>query len=210
MKTILYAVRHGETEWNLAGKQQGHLDSPLTPDGIRQAELLAGGLAKKQIDVLYSSDLGRAMQTANIIGDRLCLEVHSDARFREIHLGIMQGLTRKEFAELYPEEAARLNSGNSDYALPGGESLSQVSARHIICAEEILGNNIGKNILIVGHGGVLRSFFHKTTNTPPAGPRRYSLYNASINAFLISDGEWKLATWGEIAHLEGLKSLDDF
>jgi 2,3-bisphosphoglycerate-dependent phosphoglycerate mutase len=210
MKTILYAVRHGETEWNLMGRQQGHLDSPLTENGIRQAQFLAGGLIKRRIDILFSSDLGRAMQTAKIIADRLCLDIHADARLREIHLGIMQGLTRKEFEERHPEEAAQIYSGNPDYVLPGGESLGEMFARHVSCAEEIAANNAGKNILIVGHGGVLRSFFHRAANTPIGRPRRYSLYNASINAFLISNGEWRLSTWGEIGHLGDSIPLDDF
>jgi 2,3-bisphosphoglycerate-dependent phosphoglycerate mutase len=210
MNTILYAVRHSETEWNLMGRQQGHLDSPLTALGIRQAQLLAGGLAKKSIDILFSSDLGRALQTAEIIAGRLSLDIHTDARLRESHLGIMQGLTREEFEERYPEEASRFNAREPEYVLPGGESIGQLFRRHIDCAEEIVRDNAGKNILIVGHGGVLRSFFHKATNTPLGGPRRFSLYNASINAFLISGAEWKLATWGEIAHLRDLKSLDDF
>jgi 2,3-bisphosphoglycerate-dependent phosphoglycerate mutase len=192
------------------GRQQGHLDSPLTANGIRQAQLLAGGLARKSIDLLFSSDLGRAMQTAEIIAGRLSLDVHSDARLREGHLGIMQGLTREEFEERYPEEASRFNAREPDYVLPGGESLGRLFNRNIGCAEEIIRNHPGKSILIVGHGGVLRSFFHKAMHTPLGGRRRFSLYNASINAFLISDGEWNLATWGEIAHLGDLKSLDDF
>jgi 2,3-bisphosphoglycerate-dependent phosphoglycerate mutase len=192
------------------GRQQGHLNSPLTANGIKQAQLLAGGLAKKHIDILYSSDLGRAMQTAEFVANRLSLDIHADARLREGHLGIMQGLTRREFEERYPEEAARFNVRDAEYVLPGGESLSQLFNRHIGCAEEIVRNHPGKSVLIVGHGGVLRSFFHKATHAPLGGPRRFSLYNASINAFLISDGEWNLATWGEIAHLKDLKALDDF
>jgi 2,3-bisphosphoglycerate-dependent phosphoglycerate mutase len=209
MNTVLYAVRHGETEWNSVEKQQGHLNSPLTENGIRQAQLLADGLAKRNIDVLFSSDLGRALQTAEIIAKRLSLDIYTDARLRERHLGIMQSLTRKEFEERYPAEALKFNSNDPDYVLPGGESSRQLFNRCIACAEEIAGNNAGKGILIVGHGGVLKSFFHKATNTPLAEPRRYSLFNASINSFSISNGQWRLDTWGEIAHLQDMKALDD-
>ena len=209
MKTIVYAVRHGETEWNSMGRQQGHRDSPLTENGTRQVRQLAEGLARKKIEILYCSDLGRALRTAEIIAARLSLRVHTDSRLRERHLGILQGLTKNEFEEMYPAEAARFDSRDPDYVLPGGESLRQCLDRCVTGTEEIAAYNAGKNILIVAHGGVLRSYFHKATGTPITGPRRYSLFNASINSFRLSNGHWRLDTWGEIAHLEDLPSLDD-
>ena len=209
MKTIIFAVRHGETEWNLLGKQPRHLDSPLTDDGIRQAHLLAEGLVGKNIDILFSSDLGRALQTADIIAKRLSLDIHVDSRLRERHLGITQTLTKEEFAEKYPEEAAQFNTEDPDYILPGGESARQRFNRCIDCAEDLARSNADKRILIVGHGGVLNSLFYKATNTPRTEPRRFSLFNASINSFCISDGQWRLDTWGEIAHLKDMRVLDD-
>ncbi len=210
MNTIIYAVRHGETEWNSLGISQGHLDSPLSENGVRQTQLLAGGLARKNIEVLFSSDLGRALQTAEIIARPLSLDIHTDARLRERNLGIMQGLTRREFDKRYPEEGARFDSNDPDYVIPGGESLRQLFDRAVECAEEIARSNAGKVILLVGHGGVLRSYFHKSTNTPWTVSRHYSLFNASINAFSISNGQWHLDTWGEIAHLENTKVSDDY
>jgi probable phosphoglycerate mutase len=209
MNTFLFAVRHGETAWNLIEKHQGHHDSPLTDNGIRQAQLLASGLIKRNIDILFSSDLGRALRTAEIIAKRLSLEIHTDSRLRERHLGIMQQLTNKEFVERYPEENSRFNAGDPDYALPGGESVRERFDRCIDCAEDIVMRNEGKNILIVGHSGVLSSFFYKSTNTPLTEPRRFSLFNASINSFCISNGQWRLDTWGEIAHLKDMNALDD-
>ena len=210
MNTVIYAVRHGETEWNALEKTQGHLDSPLTENGIRQAQLLAGGLAGKNIDILFSSDLGRALRTAEIIAKRLSLDIHTDARLRERNLGIMQGLTPGEFEGRHPEEAARFYSNDPDYVVPGGESLRQLFDRSVECAEDVARNNAGKIVLIVGHGGVLRSFLHKATNTPWTESRRYSLFNAGINSFSVSDGQWRLDTWGMIAHLEGMEASDDY
>jgi len=209
MKTIIFAVRHGETEWNLIEKQQGHLDSPLTDNGIKQAQLLADGLVNKNIEIMFSSDLGRALQTADIIAKKLSLDILPDSRLRERHLGIMQELTKKEFAEKYPGESAQFNTDAPDYILPRGESARQRYNRCIECVEDLARRNAGKRILIVGHGGVLSSFFYKATNTPLTEPRRFSLFNASINSFSISDGQWRLDTWGEIAHLKDLRALDD-
>ena len=206
--TILFAVRHGETEWNLVEKQQGQLDSPLTDLGIKQAQSLAKGLVPKKIDVLYSSDLGRALQTAEIIAKKLSLDIHTDTRLREWHLGSLQGLTIKEFAKKFPQEAAQFNPGNPDYILPGGESAAQRYNRCINCTEDIAMREAGKRILLVTHGGILNSFLYKSLNIPLTEPRRFSLFNASINAFSITNGQWRLDTWGEIGHLKDMRVLD--
>ena len=210
MTAQIYAIRHGETEWNSLGRQQGHLDSPLTPNGVRQANLLAGGLLPKRIEILYSSDLGRALQTAEIIAKTLSLNVCTDSRLRERHLGILQGLTMQQFEELYPAEYELFSSNDPDYILPGGESARQCFERCVAYAEGLATENNGKNILIVGHGGVLKSFFHKTIGTSLRMPRRFSLFNGSINSFRVSNGHWMLDTWGEIAHLHNGQALDDF
>ena len=206
---ILYAVRHGETEWNHEGRQQGHLDSPLTDVGVRQAEALAEGLAGRGADVLYASDLGRAMQTARIIANRLGLDVNQDARLRERHLGTMQGLTKAEFAKKFPREADRFNSGDPDYVLPEGESARQRYERTIACAEDIARRHAGECVLIVAHGGVLMSFIYRALQMALTEPRRFTLFNGAINRFTITDGDWRLDTWGDIAHLAGMRTLDD-
>jgi probable phosphoglycerate mutase len=207
--TILLAVRHGETQWNLCGKQQGHLDSPLTALGVKQAEAMAEGLAKRNIEILYSSDLGRALRTAETIGERLSLGVKTDSRLRERNLGLMQGLTKAEFAARFAEEAAKFNSGNPDYVLPGGESARQGYNRCIECVEDLAAQHCGQRLLIVAHGGTLDSLFRKALNLPLTEPRRFSLFNASINAFSITKGEWRLDSWGLVHHLGVVRTLDD-
>jgi probable phosphoglycerate mutase len=207
--TTIIVVRHGETEWNRCGRQQGHLDSPLTDLGVRQAKAIAAGLADREIHALYSSDLGRALQTARIIGQRLSLDVVTDSRLCERRLGALQGLTRKEFADRYPEQAAAFSSGNPDYALPGGESARQQYHRVVECVQELATRHPGQGIAIVTHGGVLKSLFHQAINLPLGGLRRFSLFNASINTFSVNDGHWRLDTWGDIYHLKGIDTLDD-
>lgn len=209
MDTRLFVVRHGETQWNVIEKQQGHLDSPLTDRGIKQAQCLAEGLLDKNIDVLYSSDLGRAMHTAEIIAKKLNLEIHKDPRLRERHLGSMQRLTKTQFANQFPQEAAQFDSGDPEYILPGGESANQRFNRSIECTEELAKREAGKRILIVAHGGVLNSFFYKALNLPLTQPCRFSLFNASISSFSITNNQWRLDTWGETTHLKNLESLDD-
>ncbi len=207
--STLIIARHGETEWNLRGKQQGQLDSPLTALGVRQAQALAQGLVGRGIRALYSSDLGRALQTAAIVSQRLSLDVVTDARLRERHLGLLQGLTTKEFAQAYPAQAAAFASGDPDYVIPGGESARQRYQRSVECMQELAARHQGQTIAIVAHGGVLKGLFCKATNLPLDQPRHFSLFNASVNTFSISGGRWRLCTWGDIHHLAGIDTQDD-
>ena len=206
--TTLYAVRHGETKWNLAGRQQGQLDSPLTKTGIEQAHALAGSLLGRGIEAIYSSDLRRAAQTAAIIDAKLDLGVTIDRRLRERHLGLMQGKTRSEFRDQYPEEFAALASRDPDYVPPGGESARQRLERTVACCTELAARHPGRRILIVTHGGVLIGLFCHTLGIPQNEPRRFSLFNAAVNSFSVYGDSWRLNTWGDKTHLRGTVTLD--
>lgn len=207
--TILFAVRHGETEWNLVGKQQGHLDSPLTETGVAQAEAVAEGLADRGVEIMYSSDLGRAMATAQVIASRLGMPVHADERLRERHLGSMQGMTKAEFQREAPDEFAAFDSGDPEYRFPGGESARQRYERCVLGTAELASRHPGQRVLVVAHGGVLSSYFYRATLTPLSEPRRFSIFNAAINCFTVADDTWRLDTWGDVAHLRGMSTLDD-
>ena len=203
MITTIIAVRHGETEWNKAGKQQGHLNSKLTELGIRQAHAIAHGLLKYSIDEFYSSDLGRAVQTAEIISQSIGKEFISDTRLREQNLGILQGLTRAAFESRYPNEFSQLESHDPDYRIPGGESVCDRFSRCISCVEDLSKTHCGKSILIVTHGGVLACFIYKALCIPLTQKRAFSLLNGSINVFSMSETmEWRLEIWGDISHMQ--------
>ncbi len=212
MATTIIAIRHGETEWNKVGKQQGHLNSDLSGLGILQAKAMAGELVKFQIDHFYSSDLGRAVQTSSIISETIGLEFISDKRLRERNLGILQGLTKREFEEKHPDDSARMKSNDPDYRIPDGESIHDRFRRTVSCIEDLSRQHSGKTILVVAHGGVLMSFIHKALDIPLTSKRNFSLFNGSINTFSIfDDGIWRLDTWGDVSHLRssGLSALDD-
>ena len=108
----LIAIRHGETEWNAQGREMGQLDSALTERGIQQARLVAGRLNQAVFHALYSSDLGRAIQTAEIIAAKCQKQVQLDAGLRERHMGIFQGLTLAEMRERFPKERAEFERGD--------------------------------------------------------------------------------------------------
>ena len=208
LKTTLMVVRHGETDWNVCGKYQGHLDSSLSPLGTKQTEALTEGLSGKDIEAIYSSDLGRAVQTTEIIARKLSLDFRTDRRLRERHLGVIQGKTIREFMEKYPEEAESYYSGCPDYALPDGENFRQLYERNITCVQELTDGNLGRKILIVTHGGVLMSFLYRALNLPLTNSLPVSLFNASINIFSILENQWKLEVWGDTNHLKTMRPLD--
>ncbi len=207
--TLVFAVRHGETEWNLIGRQQGHMDSPLSARGTQQAHALAEGLVGRGIGFIYTSDLGRASATAEIIGTELGLPVQVDERLRERHLGSLQGLTKDEWRQQHPEGWAAFESGDPDYCFPGGESARQGYERTVGCVDDLAALHMGHTILIVAHGGVLKGLFYRAIGIPLSNPRRFSLFNAAINSFSVSGESWRLNTWGETHHLQGMATLDD-
>lgn len=205
----LTVIRHGETVWNLQGKQQGHLNSDLSDLGIKQARAVAEALAQERFDAFYSSDLGRALQTAQIINEKFKLEITTDSRLRERHLGILQGLTQAQFQQKYPQVYAQLVV-DSDYVIPEGESIRQRHERCIACADELARRHPGCCILIVAHGGILDSFFRHTLGLALNVPRKFSIFNASLNTFTITNGTWRLDSWGDIHHLREIGTMDDW
>lgn len=212
MKAKIFAVRHGETEWNKIEKQQGHLDSNLTELGRLQAKAIGDGLKKNNFDKIFSSDLGRAIETSEIISDYIRIDFVTDARLRERNLGCLQGLTKNEFKSRYPDEWISFSQNNPDYVIPDGESIKQRHVRAVNCIEELALQNMNSTILLITHGGILMSMMYKTLKMPLNQERSFSLYNGSINTFSVSDKkEWNLEVWGDTHHLEkyGLETLDD-
>ncbi len=208
--THVTVVRHGETTWNVTGRQQGHLDGELSELGVAQAQAVARGLGDDHFDALYSSDLGRAVQTAEVLGAQLGLEVVTDERLRERHLGCLQGMVMADFEREQPDLYARLRSDDPDFALPGGESAREVYDRSIACMNDLVRRHLGERLLVVAHGGILGCFLRHALGLPIRGPRNYALYNAGINAFTIRDEVWRLEQWGLTDHLRDLGTMDDW
>ncbi|MBI2359959.1 MAG: histidine phosphatase family protein [Deltaproteobacteria bacterium] len=199
----IIVVRHGETTWNLEGRRQGHLDSPLTARGIAQAESLARRLKKFTFKALYSSDLGRACRTAEIIANTTGHKVTVDERLRERNLGIFQGLHTEEIRQAHPEAYRLHTTLGPDYVIPSGESMRQQVERNIRCLEEIAQKHLGETIVVVTHVGVLSGLFRHTLSIPFQAPRRFEFRNASINIFTYQNqGFWVLQTWGDTGHLD--------
>jgi glucosyl-3-phosphoglycerate phosphatase len=152
--TTLLLVRHGETDWNRDGRWQGHSDTQLNDAGREQARRVAGELGN--VDVIYSSDLARARETADIIAAQLGdLEVNVDRRLRERSFGAWEGRTASEIEAEFAEQHARWRAGNgagADDAEPFDAFGDRV--RHFL--EDLLAKHPGETVLVVAHGGSIR------------------------------------------------------
>ncbi|HEX5753098.1 MAG TPA: histidine phosphatase family protein [Archangium sp.] len=208
MKTEFILLRHGETEWNSLGRLQGHLDSALSAKGLRQADALAVRLASESFQALYSSDLGRALETARRIAARTGHSVLQDTRLRERGLGILEGLTRDEAGQRHPEMFAEYAAGGPDFVVPKGESASQRLRHAVECLEELGARHAGARVVVVTHGGVLSSLFRHCLGIPHGTPRAFSVLNASWSQFDYHPGTFRLVTWGDVNHLRD-DSRDD-
>lgn len=193
-------MRHGQTEWNDGAIFQGHLDSPLTRAGVLQAESLGLRLGSEKISALYSSDLGRARHTAELIAGVTKLPIVTDSRLRERGLGIFQGLTRVEIATRFPEETRRYFSRDSEYIVPEGESLVGRFELGLECLNEIAEQHRGATAVAVTHGGIVHGMFRHVTGVAFNAPRRFAIRNAAYNVFLHDEEGWSLETWGDISH----------
>ena len=200
--THLLAIRHGETEWNSQGRFQGHLNSALSEAGLAQAEALGVRLAREPIDLLLSSDLGRALQTARAIARRTGREIVVEPRLRERRMGIFEGLTPAEVQTRYPDEYARFSSHDPDYVIPQGESTRQLFERSVACFTELALRHAGLTLATVTHGGVLAMLYRHAKAMPLQAPRDFPLHNTGVNRFRHRLGAWQLQSWGDIGHLQ--------
>jgi probable phosphoglycerate mutase len=203
-KTVLIVIRHGETVWNLEKRIQGHLDSDLTDRGYAQARSLARAFSTIRIDALYCSDLGRAVKTVAAIESATGLSATHLACLRESNLGVLQGKTREEIEEDFPDEYDLFRLREPDFVLPEGESLVQRHQRAIFCLSKLVMEHDGKVVCAVTHGGILDSLLRHTLDISLKESRRFSISNCAINTFWITDGIWEMVEWGNVSHLNGI------
>ncbi|KAK6237600.1 hypothetical protein QUC31_003069 [Theobroma cacao] len=195
----IVVVRHGETEWNADGRIQGHLDVELNEAGRQQAASVADRLSKEpKVSAVYSSDLKRALVTAETIAARCGgLEVITDQDLRERNLGDLQGLVFREAAKLNPKAHKAFLSHRTDQDIPGGgESRDQLYQRCTSSLQRIGRKHKGERVVVVSHGGVLRALYKQAC---PDGKSIGKVLNTSVNIFLVSDEEWTIKCWGDLA-----------
>jgi phosphoserine phosphatase len=158
MQTRLILIRHGVTDWNAQKKYCGYKDVPLNAEGRAQARMLRKRLSGIQIDVIYTSDLKRAIETAKIaLGTRKMTRVKG---LREINFGVLEGLSHDEIMEKYPIPYTKwLKDPFKKHSIPGMESMPAFTKRIAKAIKEIIASNRGKTIAVFCHGGTISVFF---------------------------------------------------
>jgi broad specificity phosphatase PhoE len=147
--TTILLARHGETDWNLHRRVQGHSDAPLNETGRAQARMLAAELEGERIDAVYSSDLVRAHETARILAEPMGLDVTAIPDLRERDFGSWEGLTDVEIRERFPE-AAHGSWGDAETK----EEMARRVTEALLRLAEV---HPGGRVLVVAHGGPVRA-----------------------------------------------------
>lgn len=205
-------IRHGETTWNTERRLQGHTDTPLNSRGETQARQMAQALknANLSFDVLYSSDLQRAVNTANAIVQLFGVKATIDSALRERHFGVLQGLSIEQAPIAHPAIWQAHISRELDHDLAGGESILQFAARVESVIEKLRMLHSGKTILLVSHGGTLDMMYRIASKQSLGSERIVSVPNASLNWILHNDQGWSVERWADTRHLEdgALENVD--
>lgn len=207
--TRLIAIRHGETAWNVDTRLQGHLDIPLNERGLWQAAQAGRALADEPVAAIYSSDLARALVTAQAIAQTTGAPLRTTDRLRERSFGWMQGRTFADIEQSHPEEARRWRQRDPDFAAEGGESLRQLQARIADITETLAQAHPGELVVLVAHGGVMDILYRLATRQDLQAPRTWSLANAAINRLLWTGEGLGLVGWGDTSHLEDAEAVRD-
>ncbi len=203
VKRVVF-IRSGETDWNKQGRWQGWVASPLNVHGLRQAEALGRFVRHIGLSTLYTSDLRRALQTADALAVHLAFEPIQDARLRERAVGLWQGLTFEEMQAWYPEEFAELLADREHFTLPGGESRAEVRSRMQAAFDDFIARDAGETIGILSHTAAIKFLLDELI--PSSVSEDYTLGNTSVTTIRRSEGGWELVASDDQAHLDGLAS----
>lgn len=200
--TRITAIRHGETAWNAETRIQGQLDVGLNDTGRWQALQAGAALAGEQVDVVISSDLARAHETAQAIARHHGLDVRVEKQLRERGFGSFQGMTYAQIEAQMPQEALLWRKRDLQFAPGGGESLLVFRERVARCMRRLAIEHAGRHVVVVSHGGVMDILYREATALDLAAPRTWQLGNASINRILFNGEHFSLIGWSDTRHLE--------
>ena len=200
--TRILAIRHGETAWNVDGRIQGQLDVPLNDLGRWQVHRLALAVADEDIAAIYSSDLLRALETAQAVSRGSGDPIVTDPGLRERGFGTFEGLSYTEINARWPEMGERWRRRDPSFGAPGGETLNDFYARSVATATRLAALHPGQTIALVSHGGVMDCLYRAATRVALDAPRSWQLGNAAINRLLYTPQGFTLVGWSDTYHLD--------
>jgi probable phosphoglycerate mutase len=201
--TEILLIRHGETDWNVEKRLQGHHDIDLNREGVRQAAALGRALLDEPLDAIFSSDLKRALGTAQGIAIPRGMHIQLDKGLRERCFGAFEGLNHPEINERFPDDYAAWKRRDIDARYPQGEfhaeTLREFSSRAVDTITSLAGAY--RKVAIVTHGGVLDSVYRRAKNMGYEHPRDFDVLNASINRVVWDGTSFQILKWADVAHL---------
>jgi probable phosphoglycerate mutase len=201
--TRIIAIRHGETAWNVDARIQGQLDIQLNDTGRWQARRCGDALSGEEISAIYSSDLGRAHETARCIADVAKVPVVATTGLRERRFGMFEGKTFDEIHSHWPDHAHNWRKRLPEWEPPqGGESLLQLRERVTRTVSDLASKHRGEQIAVVAHGGVLDTLYRVATGQEVNSPRTWQLPNGAINRLLWTPEGFTLVGWSDTQHLD--------
>jgi ribonuclease H / adenosylcobalamin/alpha-ribazole phosphatase len=199
--TTTLLLRHGQTEMSVGGRFAGRSDIPLTSVGARQAADVAERLAGRGIDLVVSSPLSRAKETARAVADAAAAPLAIDDSFAETDFGGWEGLTFGAVMDRWPAQLAAWQR-DSDTAPPGGESFTAVASRVNSALDRLLAEQQGKTIVVVSHVTPIKTLVCRALAAPLAAMFRMHLDVASLcEAAWFADGPSLLRSLNDTAHL---------
>ena len=200
-ETEIILIRHGETEWNLQQRMQGHSNSDLSSVGQAQIQALGQWMKNVPFNYIYSSDSLRAKQTAEAITQFSGHELKIDLRLREKNLGVFEGLTSEEASERHPEVFRLFKTEGSKYVIDEGESTQQLQDRALEIVEEIRIKHPEDRVLLVTHGGFIRVVMKHSLGLSLETPTRFLIRNTGVFR-LVWEDKWIVSQMGGVSHLE--------
>ena len=206
----IHFIRHGQTEWNTEKKLQGHLNSPLTEEGIEQTKLLYEKIRYIDFNKIYTSPQGRAIHTAKILKGKKDIPIFELEEIMEMGFGNIEGLEKEKFKEKHPKSFMNLwtDAVKYDPSDFGGESFIEVEKRAIKGLKKLVRENISGDIIVVSHGMVLKVIFGYVLNH---GLDKFWIdpvpQNTSITTISFSDGKFKIENFSNIDHLENIEEI---
>jgi len=198
----LFLVRHGITDHNSSHKFLGHTDVELSDEGFRQVEKLRDRMVKEKFDVIYSSDLKRARSTAEVISAGHNTEIISCSELREINYGETESLTYGEIKQRYPELAEAISNLSPELSFPGGESLQGFITRTLKFLDRLEERSPEQRILIVAHGGPMRTLLCDLLGVGQNYWRTFRLDNASLSIVDTYPQRTILSLLNDTSHLK--------
>ncbi len=209
MANTFYIVRHGQTNWNILGKTQGHGNSDLTQKGEEQAKELAEAMTNYPIDYIYSSDLGRAVQTAQIVGDKLNINVENTQALREMGFGVWEGLLIEEIKKDHSDTYTTWRNEPHLVSIPEGETLHIIKERVDNFISEINEKYDNKHILLVSHSVTVRVMLLSFLNSGMENIYRIKQDNTALNIVEYKDYGPVIIKMNDTSHIKNNIKLNN-